>query len=224
MGETLDQTRVEIAAQRALLDATAQRLEARVRRAVDVKAKFRENPALFIGLGAGAVFLLAGGPVRVARLVRRRMMPTGSERAYDALPAPMQAWVDSLAGSVGPRAERAREALAGELLAWRQAPLRDKKARKELAKQMVEGPPGPGRTTWKAFEAAAGILSAALARRAVQRFLSGDPATFAEAPTTGETRRPNAAVGAEAPATVRGERDAVSGYSSMSAGTRAKQG
>ncbi len=223
MGETLDQTRVEIAAQRALLDATAQRLEARVRRAVDVKAKFRENPALFIGLGAGAVFLLAGGPVRVARLVRRRMMPTGSEKAYDALPAPMQAWVDSLAGSVGPRAERARETLAGELLAWRQAPLRDKKARKELAKQMVEGPPGPGRTTWKAFEAAAAVLSAALARRAVERFLSGEPTTSAGA-TAGETRRPNAAVGAEAPAAVRAERDAVSGYSSMSAGTRAKQG
>lgn len=215
MGETLDQTRLEISAQRAEVGDAAARLEARLRRAVDFKAKFRENPALFVGLGAGAIFLLAGGPMRVARVVRRRMMRTTPEKAYDSLPAPMQAWVDNLASALGPKAERARETLAGELLAWRQAPLRDKKARKELAKQLVEGPPGPSRTTWKAAEAAAAIISAALARKAVERFLSGEPT----ASSTGE-RRPNAAVGAESPADVRQARDEVSGYSSMSARSR----
>ncbi len=211
MGETLDQTRVEIAAQRALVADTAERLKTRARRAVDVKAKVRENPLLVAGVGAGALFLLAGGPVRVARLVRRRLMRTTPEKAYDSLPGPMQAWVDSLAGNLGPKAERARESLAGELLAWRQAPLRDKKGRKELAKQMVEGPPGPGRTTWKAFEAAAAIISAALARKAVERFLSGEPPAGP---------RPNAAVGAAPAAEVREARSDVSGYSSLSAPKR----
>jgi len=105
-------------------------------------------------------------------------------------------------------------ALAGELLAWRQAPLRDKKARKELAKQMVEGPPGPGRTTWKAFEAAAAIISAALARRAVERFLSGEPPA--------QERRPNAALGAGPVVASAETLSARSDYSSMSSASRSK--
>ncbi len=177
MGETLDQTRIEIAAQRAQLQRTADRLKARARRTVDIKAKFKENPALFVGLGAGAVFLVVGGPLRAARFARRRLMRTTPEKAYDTLPKPMQSWIDTLAGSVGPKADRARETLAEELVKWRQAPLQNRKARKELAKQMVEGPPGPNRTTWKALEAAAAILSAALARKAVERFLSSAPPT-----------------------------------------------
>ena len=74
MGETLDQTRIELEAQRTQMQRTADQLKARVKRSVDVKAKFKENPAAFIGLGAGAVFLLAGGPMRAARFARRRLM------------------------------------------------------------------------------------------------------------------------------------------------------
>jgi hypothetical protein len=174
VGETLAETRLEVAAQRGEMEATAQELQARVRHAVDVKARFRENPALFIGLGAGAVFLVTGGPIRVARMLRRRVRPTTSEQAYDALPKPMQKWVDTLVGDVGPKAEHAREALAEEVARWRNAPLKDKKARKELAKAMVEGPPGPERAGWKAAEAALTLLSAALARRAIEAFVTGE--------------------------------------------------
>ncbi len=67
VGETLAETRVEIAARRADNESTAAELDARVRHALDVKARFRENPLIFIGLGAGAVFLLAGGPALVFR-------------------------------------------------------------------------------------------------------------------------------------------------------------
>jgi hypothetical protein len=38
----------------------------------------------------------------------------------------------------------------------------------------VEGPPGPSRTAWKAAEAGLTLLSAALARRAIEQFLTGD--------------------------------------------------
>ena len=174
MGETLAETRVEVAAQRAENDRTATELEARVRRALDVKARFKENPALFIGLGLGAAFLLVGGPKRVARAMRRRIQPTHAEQAYDALPKSMQAWVDALADEVGPKAGRAREALVEELQRWRTEPIKNKKARKELAKAMVEGPPGPQRTAWKAAEAALTLLSAALARRAIEAFITGE--------------------------------------------------
>lgn len=174
MGETLDETRLEVAAQRAELERQAAELEARVRHALDFKARFRENPALFIGLGAGAAFLVAGGPVRVARLIRRRMRPTTAEQAYDALPKGLQHWVDTVAGELGPKTDKARLAITEELLRWRNDPFKNKKARKELARAMVEGPPGASRTAWKAAEAALTLLSAAMARRAIEAFLTGE--------------------------------------------------
>ena len=172
MGEdALAETRLAISAQRTELERTADQL----REALDVRKRFAENPALFVGLGAGALFLLAGGPVRAARIVRRRLFRTDPEKAYDSLPKPMQAWVDHMAGAVGPKASEAREALSQELLRWRHDPRRHGKISKKLAKQVAEGPPGPQRAAWNAFEAFAAIITAALARKAVERFLSGEP-------------------------------------------------
>jgi len=135
VGETLAETRREVTAQRAELEETAARLRERVRRALDVRAKVRENPLLFGGLAVGGVFLAVGGPLRLFRA--------------------------------------ARQTLADELQRWRQDP-RDRKAARKLAQEIAEGPPGPSRTAWRALEAAATLISAALARRAIERFLSGD--------------------------------------------------
>ncbi|MDQ2854179.1 MAG: hypothetical protein M3R32_04895 [Chloroflexota bacterium] len=171
MGETIDQTRVEIAAQRADLEATANGL----RDALDLGKRVREHPGVVIGVGAAAAFLVAGGPRRLARILRRRMSPTAAEQAYDALPASMQAWVSTLAGEAGPKASEVRNQLVEELRRWRRDPIKDRKARKELARQMVDGPPGPARTAWTAAETAMGLVAAALARRAIERFLTGEP-------------------------------------------------
>ena len=173
MGETLAETRIEVTAQRAQVEQTAQQLQARVRRALDIRAKLRENPVMVGGLAAGAVFLAVGGPIRLLRAARRRIAPTRVEQAYDTLPKALQRWVDTATDAVGPRAEEARQTLATELQRWRAEPTNKKQAR-ALAKEMAEGPPGPSRTAWKAFEAAATLISAALARRAIERFLSGD--------------------------------------------------
>jgi hypothetical protein len=169
--DALAETRLAISAQRTELERTADQL----REALDVRKRFAENPALFVGVGAGAVFLLAGGPGRAARFVQRRLFKTDPEKAYDSLPKPMQAWVDHMAGAVGPKASEAREVLSHELLRWRHDPRRHGKISKKLAKQVAEGPPGPQRAAWNAFEAFAAIVTAALARKAVERFLSGEP-------------------------------------------------
>ena len=137
--EPLAETRLAISAQRTELERTADQL----RDALDVRKRFKENPALVLGLGAGAVFLLVGGPIRVAKLARRRVFRSEPEKAFDALPKPMQGWVDSMAGSIGPRAAEARETLSAELLRWRHDPKKHKKVAKQLAKQAAEGPPGP---------------------------------------------------------------------------------
>ncbi len=195
MGETLAETRVEIAARRADNERTASELDARVRHALDVKARFRENPLLFVGIGVGAVFLLAGGPALVFRFAKRRVNPSAAEQAYDALPSPMQAWVDMLVSGSGPKAQKARDALVEELGRWRREPIKDKKARKELARAMVDGPPGPSRTAWKAAETAAGLIAAALARKAIEALITGEgpfrPATVA-APMSAGAAAPSA--------------------------------
>jgi hypothetical protein len=172
VGETIDQTRLEIAAQRGELEATANQL----RNALDLGRRVRENPAIVIGIGAAAAFLVAGGPRRLARLLRRRMAPNAAEQAYDALPESMRAWVSALAGEAGPKSSDVRDQLVEELRRWRRDPIKDRKARKELARQMVEGPAGPSRTAWTAAETALGLVAAALARRAIARFLTDEPA------------------------------------------------
>jgi hypothetical protein len=173
MGETLAETRVEVDAQRTEVEQTADDLQARVRHALDVKARFRENPLLFIGVGAGALYLVTGGPIWTAKLLRRRLRPTRPEQAYDALPRPMQKWVDSLVADFGPTARDARNTLSEEIANWRLAPLKNKKARRELAKAMVEGPPGPQRAGWKAAEAALMLATAAVTRRLVDQYVLG---------------------------------------------------
>jgi hypothetical protein len=184
VGETLAETRLAVEAHRADLQHQADELEARIRRALDLRARFRENPALFIGIGAGALFLVAGGPMRMARLVRRRLRPSAAEQAYDALPKSLQTWIDTVATGVGPRAAAARYALAEELLAWRHNATRSRKARKQLAKSITEGPPGPERAIWRAVETALGMVSAAVARKAVERFITGEPVVRPASPHT----------------------------------------
>jgi hypothetical protein len=169
--DPLAETRLAISSKRTEMERTADQL----RDALDLRKRFAENPAMFVGLGAGAAFLVVGGPVRVARLVRRRLFRSEPEKAYDALPRPMQAWVDHMAGAVGPRAAEAKQTLSEELLRWRHDPRKHGKINKKLARQIAEGPPGPQRALWQAFEAGAAILTAALARKAVERFLSGEP-------------------------------------------------
>jgi hypothetical protein len=173
VGETLAETRVEIEAKRTELERTS----AQLRDALDIRKRFQENPALVIGIGAGAVFLVVGGPTRVARLVRRRLFPTDPEKAYDSLPKPMQAWVDHITGALGPRATEARRELSEELERWRHDPRKHGKVSRKLAREIAEGPPGPQRVAWSALETASAIVMAALARKAVERFLSGEPPT-----------------------------------------------
>ena len=221
--EPLAETRLAIARQRAELERTSDQL----RDALDVGKRFRENPALVIGLGAGAVFLVAGGPVRVAKLVRRRLFRSDPEKAYDALPKPMQSWVDTMAGTIGPRAAEARQALSEELVRWRHDPKRNAKISKKMAEQLAKGPAGPKRTAWTAFEAGAAILTAALARKAVERFLSGEPPTgvgaLDAAGTVGGAAQPDPKHAKDDVTRSEGERakaaatEAREGYSNMSA-------
>ena len=136
----------------------------------------------------------------------------------------MQAWVDTLVKGAGPKSQKARDALVEELARWRHDPIKDKKARKELARAMVDGPPGPSRTAWKAAETAAGLIAAALARRAIAALITGEkpfnpPKIVAptSAPAgTDAGKSTDAKTGTGDARMVKGV-DPAAGYSSMSA-------
>jgi hypothetical protein len=210
VGETLAETRLEIDSRKAELERTS----AQLREALDIRKQFMRNPAPFIAVGAAGAFLLAGGPTKVATVIRRRFFPSRAEKTYDSLPKPMQTWVDHMAGAVGPRAGDAREALSVELANWRSNPRRNGKISKKLARQIAEGPPGPKRAAWGAAEAVATVVLTAVARRAIMRVISGQPdepavspasAPAAAAPAKGASPKPGPA------------RSPAEGYSNMSA-------
>lgn len=172
-GQTLAASRMRVEAQRAAIEETAGRLKARALRAIDLPAKFREQPLLYGGLAAGAVFLAVGGPRRLLRGARNRLAPPDELQAYRMLPKGLARWVDAMAEGSGSRRDEVRGRLAEELERWRREPMSKKRA-KILAREAVDGPPGANRALWRAVETGVTLISAALARRAVERFLSGD--------------------------------------------------
>ncbi len=73
MGAATDAARQEALAARASLGEEVEQLKASARAAVDIKAKVRKSPAKAAGIAAGAAFVVAGGPKRVFRAVKRRV-------------------------------------------------------------------------------------------------------------------------------------------------------
>ncbi|MGH2462005.1 MAG: hypothetical protein ACRDFZ_00075 [Candidatus Limnocylindria bacterium] len=173
MGATLDETRIELAARRAELRATADRLEAKARRALDLKTMVRENPVKVAGVAAGIGFLLVGGPRHTLRAIRRAVRGTkDGERAYAALPASLRALVDASVAGGGQDREEARRQLALAFAAWREDP-KNRKRGARLASETLT-PPGPERAFWSVVELAATTGVAIVARQVVARWLAGE--------------------------------------------------
>ena len=86
MGARTDAARAEVvAARQGVLDEVAG-LEASARAAVDIPARIRREPARVAGAAAGAAFLLAGGPRRVLRGIRRAVRGPDADLPPSLLP------------------------------------------------------------------------------------------------------------------------------------------
>lgn len=86
MGARTDAARQAVVARRGELADELARLEAAGRAAVDIPAKVRRDPVRAAGLAGGAVFLLAGGPRRVLRAVRRAVLGPEADLPKGLLP------------------------------------------------------------------------------------------------------------------------------------------
>lgn len=86
MGASTDAARARVLAARGELEDEVTRLEAAGRSAVDIPAKVRREPAKTAGLAAGAAFLVAGGPRRAFRRVRRAIQGPDADMPRSMLP------------------------------------------------------------------------------------------------------------------------------------------
>lgn len=188
MGATLDETRLELEAQRTRVRGTASSLESAARRSLDVKSIIRSHPGRTIGLAAGAAYFLLGGPHRTIRAVRRALGGSADgARAYAALPQSLRSLVDQTAPGHGDAKAVARGHMALALHAWREDPKNRKKADRLVSETLT--PPGPERAFWALVEVAAVTAAGIIGRRVVaRRLMSGVLRPPAQPPPVGATK------------------------------------
>jgi len=123
------------------------------RAALDIPAKIRRNPVRTVGVGAGAAFLLLGGPKRMLKQVEQRVFP---KRRYRRLtPAEIDRAVDRLG-------EEDREAARAHL---------ERDFASYLEKEHAKEQPNARRSFWGTYDTVMAIVGAAAARELVKRFL-----------------------------------------------------
>ncbi|HXG25443.1 MAG TPA: hypothetical protein VNL94_01120 [Candidatus Binatia bacterium] len=110
MGARTDAARAEVLAARAGLDEELVRLEAAGRAAVDIPARLKREPVKVLGAAGGAAFLLAGGPKRVFKGVRRAILGPKADMPKSMLPKEIERELKKL----GDDGERVRATLEKE--------------------------------------------------------------------------------------------------------------
>ncbi len=110
MGARTDAARAEVLAARAGLDEEITRLEASGRAAADIPARLKREPAKVLGAAGGAAFLLAGGPKRVFKGVRRAILGPKADLPKSMLPPEIEKTLKKL----GPDGEKVRGTLERE--------------------------------------------------------------------------------------------------------------
>ena len=121
--------------------------------ALDIPAKIRRNPVRTVGLGAGAAFLLLGGPKRVLKQVEHRVLP---KRRYRKLtPAEVDRAIDRLGDE---DQGRVRAHIERDFASYLE---------KEHAKEL----PNARKSFWSTYDTLMAVVGTAAARELVKRFL-----------------------------------------------------
>ena len=110
MGASTDAARAEVLAAREGLATEIDRLEAAGRAAVDIPGKIRREPVKTAGIAAGAAFLVAGGPRRLFRRVKRAVRGPEADLPPSLLPDE----VDKALRRLGEDGEKVRGTLERE--------------------------------------------------------------------------------------------------------------
>jgi ElaB/YqjD/DUF883 family membrane-anchored ribosome-binding protein len=125
-----------------------------VRGALDIPARVRRNPVRTVGIGAGAAFLLLGGPRRVLKQVEQRVFP--KRRVRRLVPEEVDRAVDRLG-------EEDREATRAHL---------ERDFASYLEKNHPKEQPNARRSFWGTYDTVVAVVGAAAARELVKRFVA----------------------------------------------------
>jgi hypothetical protein len=115
---------VEVAAARAALEGELTALGASARAAVDLKAKVRRHPGRSAAIAGGAAFLAVGGPRRLLRSLKRRVVGPPEPLPSSLLPDEIERAVRAL----GDDGARVRGALERGFAGYLEATSKDRKA------------------------------------------------------------------------------------------------
>jgi hypothetical protein len=114
----------ELAAARAALGEEVGALVASTRAALDIKARIRRSPAKAAAVVGGATFVAVGGPRRVLRAVKRRVVGEPDPLPPSLLPDEVEKAVRAL----GDDGAKVRGALERGFAGWLDATAKDRKA------------------------------------------------------------------------------------------------
>ena len=92
MGATLDETRVELEAQRARVRATADDLQTSARRSLDLRELVGRHPVRTVAMVGGLAFILIGGPRRTLRALRQTVAGSADSWSAPTIPATLRAF------------------------------------------------------------------------------------------------------------------------------------
>jgi hypothetical protein len=153
VAQSVAKARQEVVDARRGVESELDDLGLAVRGALDIPAKVRRNPVRTVGVGAGAAFLLLGGPKRVAKRVEQRLFPKRRERRL--LPHEVDRAVDRLG-------EEDREATRAHI---------ERDFASYLERTHPKEQPNARRSFWGTYDTVVGIVGAAAARELVKRFV-----------------------------------------------------
>jgi hypothetical protein len=153
MAQSAAEARQEVENARQAVSNELDELGGAARRAVDIPAKVRNNPARTVGVAGGAAFLLLGGPKRLAKAAEARFFPKRVYKRDRALPKDVQKTINKLPAED-------REQVEARL---------EQDFQSYLRKEHAQEPATARQSVWKTYDMFLGIVGAAAARELVKK-------------------------------------------------------
>lgn len=151
--ESVAAARQEVANARLATEAELDQMGTAVRAAVDIPTKVKRDPLRYGALGAGAAFLLVGGPKKALRAVEKRVFPRRHERRLT--PKEIERTIDRLP-------EEEREAVRAHL---------ERDFAAYLQREHPDHAPNARHSLWRTYDLLVGIVGGAAAREMIKRFI-----------------------------------------------------
>jgi hypothetical protein len=163
VGARTDAALQEVLDARSSLAEETDRLKVSARNAVDIKGKVKRNPRRAVGVAAGAAFVVVGGPKKVLRAVKHRVVGKPDPLPPSLLPSEIDKAVRAL-GDDGAKVRGALERSFAEFLDV-SVPARKKAARRDVIQSMGKSvflssvTPVAARAVREAYDRATGTSS-----------------------------------------------------------------